>query len=44
MTVTHHPQPVDLAIDVAVSLPAVLTSANKKIAAAQYRLLPGAPL
>lgn len=44
MILTHHPQSVDIAIDVAVSLPPALASGNKQIAAAQYRLLQGAPL
>lgn len=44
MIPTHHPHPVDITIDVAVSLPPVLTSVNERIAAAQYRLLQGAPL
>lgn len=44
MTSPHHPQPVDIAVDVAVSLPPILTSGNKQIATAQYRLLQGALL
>lgn len=35
---------VDIAIDVAVLLPSRLTSVNRRIAAAQYRLLQGALL
>jgi hypothetical protein len=44
MTFTHYPHPVDIAIDVAVALAPTLTSVNRRITAAQYRLLQGAPL
>lgn len=44
MIPNHYPQPVDVAVDVAVLPVPALTSVENQIATAQYRLLQGALL